>query len=1116
MTSGHASSESPAEPEAKANIAGENNESAEWQLLGYCKQNLLLMSPSCRAEKLFVARNLGNCTPVRQPKAIVSAFNLIADSQFSEDDLFWKTDQREIDAVTLTPVEVGYSPLAPAVGRALRIDTVSGNREKMRSCRLIYHDPVWGKHIPVRSGTPFSFGLKLQTAPNRACVFVRFLDYDGEEAGIAECRPALQSGNSDTGDAIYTYSSIAKVPERAVTASIVVRAEISGDADNIMHIAEPVLRMNSNADPLVWLPDSNDRIALRRLWQEGGYRVYQVPYSGDASRLTSNFLEIWADGDETSVTQIKIRNHKPKGMIRIRPQEGDTTPVRVRNYAGTISFKVDGQELSSKYISLSAEGGIHRFTVPSELCNDEFHLIQLVDRDTMSVVVQDYRFLASYSTPWHTINKHCAPPLPSHLSPKAGEWMRTMERQIAYFGSLEMRGEKDGWLLRNLLRIEQVLVNGIEENKDFFPLHFPEYSKPKVSVIVPVHNGYHITFQCLCSLILARDETEFEIVVVDDGSTDQTSEQLAQHTGIKVVSRKSAGGYGEACHAGAAEAQGEYLHFLNNDTEVTAGWLDELVKVFEIFPKAGAAASKLFFPDGRLQDAGGLIFGNGAPANYGRLQNPMDPRFCYSRDADYVSGAALITPRAVWDEIGGFAEELRPAYFEDSWYSFDVRELGLRTIYCALSKVYHVEGASNGIDVNAETGLKRFQKINHPKFKRRWASVYEKHGDPGKNRDQQKDRTAQMRVLMLGWSTPTPDQDAGSYGTVEEIRLLQRLGGKITFAPINGKYMGRYTEELQRMGVECVHQPFFNSIEELLQARGREFDAIWVCHYSFLEPLISKIRQYAPKAKLMLNLMDLHFLREMRAAQFSGDTEVEDLALKVRERELATIAQSDITLSYSDVEIGELRKILGSDIALGQLPWIQPVFDGQPAFSERRNLCFLGSSAHLPNPEAANHFAASTLPLIWAAGVATEFHVYGTRWDRLNDIEENVVVRGYAPDLPKMFAQYRAFVAPLQSGAGIKGKVLCAMANGLPTVLSPIAAESIDAVHGRHWLIAESDEEWVEAIASLEHDEELWNRISEGGKAFVAEHYSADEGIRKMRKVLEQINISVRSDRHGS
>jgi hypothetical protein len=247
-----------------------------------------------------------------------------------------------------------------------------------------------------------------------------------------------------------------------------------------------------------------------------------------------------------------------------------------------------------------------------------------------------------------------------------------------------------------------------------------------------------------------------------------------------------------------ADVRGRYIVFLNNDTEPTAQWLDELLFVFENFDGVGLAGSKLIYPDGTLQEAGGIVWETGDPSNYGRRGNPSDPRYSYTRICDYLSGAAIMVPADLWRQLGGFSMEFAPAYFEDTDLAFKVRNAGKKVVFAPRSLVIHYEGLSNGTDQTASSGLKRFQEINRPKFKRKWSALFAGNGKAGENVDLAKDRGVSKRVLFIDAEFPRPDQDAGSYAALQEIRMFQAMGCKVTFVPLNLYYIGRHTDNLRR------------------------------------------------------------------------------------------------------------------------------------------------------------------------------------------------------------------------------------------------------------------------------------------------------------------------------
>src|SRR5690606_1062823 len=137
-------------------------------------------------------------------------------------------------------------------------------------------------------------------------------------------------------------------------------------------------------------------------------------------------------------------------------------------------------------------------------------------------------------------------------------------------------------------------------------------------IVIPVYNQFAHTLACLRAIAAHPPQVACEVVVVDDGSTDETAGSLAQVHGLRYLRRSGNGGFVAACNDGARAANGEFLVFLNNDTVPQPGWLDALVGTFETHPAAGLVGAQLLYPDGRLQEAGGIVFSDGSGWNYGR------------------------------------------------------------------------------------------------------------------------------------------------------------------------------------------------------------------------------------------------------------------------------------------------------------------------------------------------------------------------------------------------------------------------------------------------------------------------------------------------------------------
>jgi GT2 family glycosyltransferase/2-polyprenyl-3-methyl-5-hydroxy-6-metoxy-1,4-benzoquinol methylase len=259
------------------------------------------------------------------------------------------------------------------------------------------------------------------------------------------------------------------------------------------------------------------------------------------------------------------------------------------------------------------------------------------------------------------------------------------------------------------------------------PDRAPGPSPTSVSIVIPCFNHSAYTSACLRAVqeTLPAD-VDVEIVVVDDASTDDTSALArrfaARNQRLRLVRNSKNVGFVASCNRGARVARGELLVFLNNDTVPLSGWLEALLQVFRDEQRVGAVGGKLLYPDGRLQEAGGVVFADGSAANFGRGEHDVEAAmFNFVRDVDYCSGALLATPRALFSTVGGFDRRYAPAYYEDTDYCFAVRAHAYRVLYQPRSAIVHREGASSGTDL--ATGVKRHQVVNQNRFARKWSAV---------------------------------------------------------------------------------------------------------------------------------------------------------------------------------------------------------------------------------------------------------------------------------------------------------------------------------------------------------------------------------------------------------
>ena len=641
------------------------------------------------------------------------------------------------------------------------------------------------------------------------------------------------------------------------------------------------------------------------------------------------------------------------------------------------------------------------------------------------------------------------------------------------------------------------------------PLRLPVSATPAVSVIIPVYGQIAHTWRCLVSIARHPPATPFEVLVVDDGSPDGTAEALSRVDGLRLVDSGVNEGFIAACNRGAREARGRRLLFLNNDTEVLPGWCDELVGTFDAVPQAGIVGSKLLYPDGRLQEAGGIIWRDGSAWNYGRFDDPARPEYSYRREVDYVSGAALMVPADVFWGVGGFDTHYAPAYGEDSDLAFKVRSVGRQVILQPLSRVIHHEGATSGTDLSQ--GAKKHQVENQRKLFERWQDSLASHQPVGTRVAEARERHQGPRVLVLDLCTPEPDKDAGSITAFNIMRVLQQIGCKVTFAPVdNFLFLERYTGDLQRIGVECLYAPFVTSIEDYLREHGELFDVVLIFRFIAARRHLADVRRHVPRAKVLFHTSDLHFLREQREAELRGDARIEQRASRMKQDELEMIRRVDATIVHSTFEQALLAgELPGARVVV--FGWAIDVPGTSVPFAPRRDVAFIGGYQHPPNVDGAMFFAQEVLPLVRERIPDLRFHVVGSNppaeLRALQD--EHVTVTGFVAELGPLLDRMRLSVAPLRYGAGIKGKIGTSLSHGLPCVATPIAAEGMALGDGREILIASTPREIADAIVRAYTDQSLWTRLSANGLAFVQRQYSFEGAEALFSELLRSLGVAV-------
>jgi len=603
------------------------------------------------------------------------------------------------------------------------------------------------------------------------------------------------------------------------------------------------------------------------------------------------------------------------------------------------------------------------------------------------------------------------------------------------------------------------------------------------SIVIPVFNKAVLTYKCLEAVIEQTARGGYEVIVVDNASSDRTPELLAHVEGLRVIENEDNRGFVDACNQGAAAAQGAAVLFLNNDTIVLPDWLDAMVQTLAADPTVGAVGAQLIYPSGRLQEAGGIIWNDGTGWNYGRGEDRHRPEYQHLREVDYVSGACLLVRRALFERLGGFDRRFAPAYYEDTDLCFELRRLGHRVVYQPRARVVHLEGATAGTDPGA--GFKRFQEINRGKFVGKHARALAAQHPPDAARVvRARDRRPGLRILLVDHMVPHYDRDSGSVRMLALLRLLGDLGHAVTFLPDNLTPIEPYTSTLQQLGVEVIFGKI--SIADYLAARAGDFDLVVLCRVTIASKHLAAVAAAAGRPPIVFDTIDLHFLREQREAAVLDDPARARRAALTKATELALARASDQVWVVSEYEAGLLRaEEPGLRVAV--IPNVHAVRDAVPPLAGRRDLLFIGGFRHPPNEDAVLYFVDQILPLIRPRLPGVRFVAVGPDAPPavLARAGDDVVIAGHVTEVEAIFDASRVFVAPLRYGAGLKGKIGQSLAWGLPLVTTAVGAEGMGLQDGEHALLADDPRPFADAVVRLYEDAALWARLSERGRRHV-------------------------------
>ncbi|MGH2722687.1 MAG: glycosyltransferase [Actinomycetota bacterium] len=634
-------------------------------------------------------------------------------------------------------------------------------------------------------------------------------------------------------------------------------------------------------------------------------------------------------------------------------------------------------------------------------------------------------------------------------------------------------------------------------------LETPSAREPVVSIVVVTFNRAELALHCLRS-VADHAEVPAEVIVVDNASTDETGVLLDRLRGATVLRNPGNAGFVEGCNQGVERARGRHVLLLNSDAFLLPGSLEEAVATVESDPGVGVVGGPIVALNGRLQEAGSILWADGRAQGYGRGDDPGKPEYRFRRDVDFVSGAFLLTRRELWRKLGGFDQAYAPAYYEDADYCLRARDAGFRVVYEPLAGVVHYEYGSS-----AGPAAEEAMAANRRAFVSRHGAGLA--GRPGGRDGVLVARAAEPRerVLVVDDRVPLAVMGSGAPRMAAILRGVVELGREVTFfpgLPFAGTWEEVYAEvprEVEVMlGWDRTH------LGRFLDERRGHYGHIIVSrshNMAIVRDLLGRDPGLLGSANLVYDAEAIGAMRTVRQLEGRGLDPVKARRLIDAEVKIAAAAHR-----VASVSEGEAEAFRGA--GLGEVHLLPHAVDLRPTprpFAERRHLFFVGRLAEdlSPNVDGLRWFLQEVWPAIrdeLAPEGAPELLVAGRASPTVSALRApGLRLLGAAPDLTPLYDGARAFVAPLRFSAGIPLKILEAASYGVPVVTTDLLASQLGWTGGVELLSSPvgDAEAFARHCVAVCRDRALWSSLRQAALGRVA----ATASMERFREALEDL-----------
>ena len=624
-------------------------------------------------------------------------------------------------------------------------------------------------------------------------------------------------------------------------------------------------------------------------------------------------------------------------------------------------------------------------------------------------------------------------------------------------------------------------------------IEFTEYSNPEVSIIIPIHNEITQTIFTLKYIFQQLCTFSYEVIILDDASSDTFRDVLKNIKGLRYHRNSEPLGTIKTLNNYSKVVKGSYILFLENGVLLHPGCLQSMSDSFKHHIELGVVGGKLLDEKGAIKSIGGNIDKETTISNLGHGQDQAHPRYNYVRKLDCVNEQIFMIKTQLLESLNGFTESFTDLQYAVSDLCCKVRKNGKTVLYQPKSVSNELETKKD--NKNSKEVISKNKKI----FNHHWNKTDAEHS-------LHFTKKPLGSILYVDATTPEPNKDAGSVNAKYSMKAFLELGYNVQFIPgTNFAYWNEATRSLQQMGVECIYHPFYSDMASFLNERKNDLDYVVLSRVCCNELFLKIIRQYCPRAKIINNTVDLHFLRMEREAKIQGNKEIALAAKNIKAIELEIMRDTDATILLSEFEHETLAKIKNIKNKLWTIPLVLPEAKRLVSYNNTNNIVFIGGYNHPPNVDAVDWLVQEIWPEMFKKLPGVKLIICGSSMpNRFHDYaNKNIELRGFVEDLDELLSQTRLTLAPLRFGAGLKGKVASSIGAGVPCIGTPIAFEGMNEKGlSKVRLEVSTPLEFAELAQKVYFDENYWNNLSKNGCDYYNNNYAYKSVSGKISELL--------------